>query len=131
MDIDKQEHAGAQNPTQVDVMDAPSEDPVRNDAQSKDMEPVRPSSSTSQGTQTDEWTPLLLSQTEGFYLAPNTKGPDPTKDLLAVCGLSSLVASVARTDPVTGEKINKMRRSYEGKRGGINRSNMKKAPQED
>lgn len=29
--------------------------------------------------------------------------------------LQSLVSSVARTDPVTGEKINKMRKSYEGK----------------
>lgn len=29
--------------------------------------------------------------------------------------LQSLVSSVARTDPATGEKINKMRKSYEGK----------------
>lgn len=35
--------------------------------------------------------------------------------MLSVFGLQSLVASVARTDPITGEKINKMRKSYEGK----------------
>lgn len=40
--------------------------------------------------------------------------PHPTQDLLALYGLQQLVASVARTDPVTGEK-NKMRKSYEGK----------------
>ena len=58
-------------------------------------------------------TDLVL--TDGFCIAPFTNGPDPTKDLLAVCGLSPLVATVARIDPVNGEKINKIRRSYEGK----------------
>lgn len=38
-----------------------------------------------------------------------------TRNLLSLYGLQSLVASVARTDPMTGEKINKMRKSYEGK----------------
>lgn len=37
------------------------------------------------------------------------------QDLLSLFGLQPLAASVARTDPVTGEKINKMRKSYEGK----------------
>lgn len=41
--------------------------------------------------------------------------PSLTKDLLSLYGLQSLVASVARTHPVTGDKINKMRKSYEGK----------------
>ena len=36
-----------------------------------------------------------------------------TKDLLWHFGLQPLVATVARTDPVTGEKINKLRKSYE------------------
>ena len=40
--------------------------------------------------------------------------PHPTQDLLSLYGLSSLAASVARCDPITGEKVNKMRKSYEG-----------------
>jgi len=44
-----------------------------------------------------------------------TSGPDPTEDLIAVYGLGELAKSVARTDPVTGEKINRLRKSYEGK----------------
>ncbi|KAL9033478.1 MAG: hypothetical protein Q9214_007498, partial [Letrouitia sp. 1 TL-2023] len=34
---------------------------------------------------------------------------------MSLFNLQSLASSVARTDPVTGEKINKMRKSYEGK----------------
>lgn len=41
--------------------------------------------------------------------------PYLTQDLLSLFGLQTLAASVARTDPATGEKINKMRKSYEGK----------------
>ena len=41
--------------------------------------------------------------------------PHLRQDLLSVFCLQPLAASVARTDPVTGEKINKMRKSYEGK----------------
>lgn len=37
-----------------------------------------------------------------------------TSNLIALYGLQPLAASVARVDPVTGEKINKMRKSYEG-----------------
>ncbi|KAL8810233.1 MAG: hypothetical protein Q9200_002732 [Gallowayella weberi] len=37
------------------------------------------------------------------------------QDLLTLFGLDTLAATVARTDPNTGEKINKMRKSYEGK----------------
>ena len=37
-----------------------------------------------------------------------------TQNLLSMFGLHPLAATVARTDPVTGEKINKMRKSYEG-----------------
>ena len=40
--------------------------------------------------------------------------PPLTQNLLSMFGLDPLVATVARTDPVTGEKINKMRKSYEG-----------------
>lgn len=41
--------------------------------------------------------------------------PHPTQDLLSLYGLNTLAATVARTDAITGEKINKMRKSYEGK----------------
>ncbi|KAI9839890.1 MAG: hypothetical protein M1819_000082 [Sarea resinae] len=41
--------------------------------------------------------------------------PNPTQDLLSLYGLGPLVATVARKDPVTGEKINRLRKSYEGK----------------
>ena len=37
-----------------------------------------------------------------------------TQNLIPLFGLQPLAATVARTDPVTGEKINKMRKSYEG-----------------
>jgi hypothetical protein len=40
--------------------------------------------------------------------------PDPQQHLLALYGLGPLLRSVARTDPKTGEKINKLRKSYEG-----------------
>ena len=40
--------------------------------------------------------------------------PPLTRNLLSLYGLESLQSSVARTDPHTGDKINKMRKSYEG-----------------
>ena len=46
-------------------------------------------------------------------LALKLSQPHPSQDLLSMYGLSPLVASVARTN-AEGEKINKMRRSYEG-----------------
>ncbi|OCL01521.1 Rox3-domain-containing protein, partial [Glonium stellatum] len=41
--------------------------------------------------------------------------PHPSQNLIELYGLTSIAASVARIDPVTGEKINKLRKSYEGK----------------
>lgn len=49
------------------------------------------------------------------WLAHKMSGPHASQDLLSLYGLSPLVASVARTDPITGEKINPLRKSYEGK----------------
>ena len=43
-----------------------------------------------------------------------TAHPHPTHDLLDRFRLAPLVATVARTDPLTGAKINKLRKSYEG-----------------
>jgi hypothetical protein len=50
-----------------------------------------------------------------LHVAYPTSGPDATEDLISIYGLKELAASVARTDPVTGEKINRLRKSYEGK----------------
>lgn len=41
--------------------------------------------------------------------------PHPTQDLVSLYSLSSLAATVARRDATTGAKINKLRKSYEGK----------------
>jgi hypothetical protein len=46
---------------------------------------------------------------------PQVPHPPPlTQNLLSLYGLHGLQASVARVDPATREKINKMRKSYEG-----------------
>jgi hypothetical protein len=41
--------------------------------------------------------------------------PHASQNLISLYGLGAITASVRRTDPVTGEKINKIRKSYEGK----------------
>ncbi|QIX02257.1 hypothetical protein AMS68_007774 [Peltaster fructicola] len=41
--------------------------------------------------------------------------PDPAQDMLQLYSLQAMQASVARRDPKTGEKINKLRKSYETK----------------
>jgi hypothetical protein len=51
--------------------------------------------------------------------APIVTGPDPSVDLVSLYGLGSVAHSVARMDPVTGEKINRLRKSYEGKLKGL------------
>ena len=45
---------------------------------------------------------------------PQPQKPPLTSNLIALYGLQPLAASVARFNPATGEKINKMRKSYEG-----------------
>ncbi|KAF7712139.1 Uncharacterized protein PECH_004226 [Penicillium ucsense] len=47
--------------------------------------------------------------------SPIPTGPDPSWDLISLYGLGSIAQSVARIHPVTGEKINRLRKSYEGK----------------
>lgn len=49
------------------------------------------------------------------FTAPIATGPDPSWDLIFLYGLGSVAQSVARIHPVTGEKINRLRKSYEGK----------------
>ena len=45
---------------------------------------------------------------------PLPQNPLLISNLISLYGLDGLAATVARTDPQTGEKINKMRKSYEG-----------------
>ncbi|KAJ5949495.1 hypothetical protein N7454_001079 [Penicillium verhagenii] len=60
---------------------------------------------------------------KSFFLrgltAPIVTGPDPSWDLISLYGLGSVAHSVARMDHVTGEKINRLRKSYEGKLKGF------------
>ncbi|RAL01046.1 uncharacterized protein BO80DRAFT_425026 [Aspergillus ibericus CBS 121593] len=60
--------------------------------------------------------------TSAFHLCKSSyvaTGPDPSLDLISLYGLGSVAKSVARMDPVTGEKINRLRKSYEGKLKGL------------
>lgn len=50
-----------------------------------------------------------------YSTAHVTTGPDPSIDLISLYGLGPVAKSVARIDPITGEKINRLRKSYEGK----------------
>ncbi|KAI4097368.1 MAG: hypothetical protein Q9206_000347 [Seirophora lacunosa] len=59
------------------------------------------------------------------------KIPYLQQDLLALFGLQPLVDTVARTDPTTGEKINKMRKSYEGKAKGFGLAGRNRAVKHD
>lgn len=53
------------------------------------------------------------------FTAHVVTGPDPSLDLVSLYGLGPIAKSVARMDPVTGEKINRLRKSYEGKLKGL------------
>ncbi|KIV91391.1 hypothetical protein PV10_05935 [Exophiala mesophila] len=66
-------------------------------------------SQTAMQQQKDLGEPFLLRRSK-----IRAQGPDPQQHLLAMYGLGPLLRSVARTDPKTGEKINKLRKSYEG-----------------
>ncbi|MCJ1252559.1 hypothetical protein MMC24_000365 [Lignoscripta atroalba] len=57
--------------------------------------------------------------------------PHPTQDLLTLCGLQPLAATVARSDPITGDKINKMRRSYEGQVKNLGLAGRNKAVKQE
>ncbi|KAL8798842.1 MAG: hypothetical protein Q9182_006345 [Xanthomendoza sp. 2 TL-2023] len=59
--------------------------------------------------------PPAMEQESAVHQAADLLGPMGKTDLLTLFGLDPLAATVARTDPNTGEKINKMRKSYEGK----------------
>ncbi|KAL2803048.1 Rox3 mediator complex subunit-domain-containing protein [Aspergillus granulosus] len=58
-------------------------------------------------------------------------GPDPTVDLISLYGLGPVAKSVARNDPNTGEKINRLRKSYEGKLKGLGLAGRNKPVKHD
>ncbi|KAH8697452.1 Rox3 mediator complex subunit-domain-containing protein [Talaromyces proteolyticus] len=62
-----------------------------------------------------------------FKTAPTITGPDPSLDLISLYGLGPIGRSVMRVDPITGEKINRLRKSYEGKLKGLGLSGRNKA----
>lgn len=68
-----------------------------------------------------------------FYssTAPIVTGPDPTLDLVSLYGLGPIAHSVARLDPVTGEKINRLRKSYEGKLKGLGLAGRNKSMKQE
>ena len=62
---------------------------------------------------------------------PLRTNPALTQNILSLYGLDPLVATVARTDPATGEKINKMRKSYEGQLKSLGLAGRNKAVKHD
>lgn len=57
---------------------------------------------------------VALSMLTHFFAEVTRQKPDVQSNLLTIYGLGGLHRSVARLDPNTGEKINKLRKSYEG-----------------
>lgn len=57
---------------------------------------------------------LLCVADTDCRIAHEVSRPHASQNLFELYGLNPLARSVARTDPVTGEKINKLRKSYEG-----------------
>ncbi|CAI7628559.1 unnamed protein product [Penicillium palitans] len=87
------------------------------DAMDVDTEPTRRADTLSLDLDS-----LQKELTSAFHLcksSPIVTGPDPSVDLVSLYGLGSIAHSVARMDPVTGEKINRLRKSYEGKLKGL------------
>lgn len=75
-------------------------------------------------------TKLVNTALRGFT-APTVTGPDPAVDLVSLYGLGPVAKSVARMDPVTGEKINRLRKSYEGKLKGLGLAGRNKAVKQE
>jgi hypothetical protein len=77
---------------------------------------------TTQVAQTTQDAPSAPRRTDHdweYYYLPSAPvqrlAPHSSQNLISLYKLDDLMKSVRRTDPVTGEKINKLRKSYEGK----------------
>lgn len=68
----------------------------------------------------------------GLLITAHTAtGPDLGLDIISLYGLGPVAKSVARMDPVTGEKINRLRKSYEGKLKGLGLAGRNKPVKHD
>ncbi|KAL4787217.1 hypothetical protein BJX76DRAFT_345712 [Aspergillus varians] len=89
------------------------------------------------GQTNSSWTSLDSLQKDfssAFHLCKSSHiatGPDPSVDLISLYGLGPVAKSVARNDPITGEKINRLRKSYEGKLKGLGLSGRNKPVKHD
>ncbi|MCJ1287792.1 hypothetical protein MMC26_007144 [Xylographa opegraphella] len=119
MDNDRGEASSVDQPAQSDVMETSVDftQPESN-ALSQPTESIHCSGSElasrsdlitrTEDEEAQAFVPLRLSQK-----VHAKQQPHPSQDLISLYGLSPLAATVARTDPITGEKINKLRKSYE------------------
>jgi hypothetical protein len=57
---------------------------------------------------------MLCNADTECLVAHEPSRPHTSQNLFELYGLNNLAKTVARTDPATGEKINKLRKSYEG-----------------
>lgn len=74
---------------------------------------------------------LQFVNIESLFTAHNATGPDLKLDLVSWYGLGPVAKSVARVDPTTGEKINRLRKSYEGKLKGLGLAGRNKPVKND
>ncbi|CAI7636869.1 unnamed protein product [Penicillium pancosmium] len=114
--------------TGASVRDFAKEQPD-GDAMDVDNEPVVRSEAQNLGLDS-----LQNDFTSAFHLCkslPTVTGPDPSLDLVSLYGLGSVAQSVARIDPNTGEKINRLRKSYEGKLKGLGLAGRNKPVKHD
>ncbi|KAL4811185.1 Rox3 mediator complex subunit-domain-containing protein [Aspergillus unguis] len=110
-------------------MSGDSAQPAHGDAMELDTE--TPSQTNASYPSLDS---LQKDFSSAFHLCKSSHiatGPDPSVDLISLYGLGPVAKSVARNDPVTGEKINRLRKSYEGKLKGLGLAGRNKPVKHD
>ncbi|GFF22931.1 mediator of RNA polymerase II transcription subunit 19 [Aspergillus lentulus] len=104
---------------------------TRDDADAMDVDKDVNASAKSDGLSLES---LQQDFSSTFHLCKSSHiatGPDPALDLISLYGLGPVAKSVARMDPVTGEKINRLRKSYEGKLKGLGLAGRNKPVKHD
>ncbi|KAJ5679516.1 hypothetical protein N7462_007760 [Penicillium macrosclerotiorum] len=117
IDDRRQEHNQQHSSTRTGIRDFALSRVTAMDAMDVDKEPVSDVDSRNLGLES-----LQKEFTSAFHLcksSPIATGPDPSLDLISLYGLGPIAQSVARIHPITGEKINRLRKSYEGKLKGL------------
>ncbi|KAL4910698.1 hypothetical protein BDW74DRAFT_141678 [Aspergillus multicolor] len=108
--------SGSTQPPQGDAMDVDTETPAQTNS---------------------NWPSLGSLQKDfssAFHLCKSSHiatEPDPSVDLISLYGLGPVAKSVVRNDPVTGAKINRLRKSYEGKLKGLGLAGRNKPVKHD